>query len=189
MALGASWLEVLRAADDAAVRVLRDRERAETELAAIEKAGPSPGADLLAQPRSNVIQAEAAASELRSGLTASATVRLELHELAAAELAAAEDHDAKLELLAATRTIEELAEARLPSNIRLATARRGITALVPRGVGGAVPMMVELGDVEQLLAVPDDVQVIAIGGGSGVLDWVESLGPTHASLVEIGAHV
>jgi hypothetical protein len=121
-------------------------------------------------------------------------VRLELHELAAAELAAAEDHDAKLELLAATRTIEELAEARLPSNIRLATARRGITALVPRGVGGAVPMMVELGDVddgslEQLLAVPDDVQVIAIGGGSGVLDWVESLGPTHASLVEIGAHV
>jgi hypothetical protein len=194
MALGESWLEVLRAADDAAVRVLRDRERAETELAAIEMAGPSPGADLLAQPRSNVIQAEAAASELRSGLTASATVRLELHELAAAELAAAEHHDAKLELLAAARTIEELAEARLPSNIRLATARRGITALVPRGVGGAVPMMVELGDVddgslEQLLAVPDDVQVIAIGGGSGVLDWVESLGPTHASLVEIGAHV
>ena len=194
LGLGESWLEVLRTADQAAVRVLRDRERAVAELATIEQLAPRAGADLLAEARSTVIDAEAEVAELRKGLVTLATVRRELHDQVAAELATAENHDAKLELLGAARVMEELAESRLPSNKRLATARRGITALVPRGLGGPVPMIVELGDVddgslEQLVAVPDDVQVVALGGGDGVVGWIESLGPTYASLLDLGAHV
>ena len=194
LGLGESWLDVLTAAELAAVRVLRDRGRAEAELTAIEEVAPRAGADLLADARSAVVDAEDEVSELRRGLVSVATLRREIHDLMTAEQVAAEDHEAKKELLEAARALEELAESRLPSNNRPATARRGITALVPRGLGGPVPMIVELGDVddvslEQLVSVPDDVQVIALGGGEGVVGWVESLGPTYATLVDVGARV
>jgi hypothetical protein len=194
VALGESWLEVLRAADDAAVRVLRDRERVDAELSSLQDTAEAAEVDLLTEPRSRLAQAEIEVSELRRGLSSLALVRRELHELAVAELTIAENHDAKLELLEAAREMEERAATQLPANIRTETARRGITALVPRGLGGPVPMIVDLGDtddesLDHLVAIPDDVQVIAIGGGDGVVDWVGRIGPDRVGLVDIGARV
>jgi hypothetical protein len=194
LALGDSWLEVLRAADDAAVRVLRDRERAETELVGMAAFSDTEAPDVLAEARSRVTEVEADIAELRRGLVALAAIRHDQHDLTASVLRMAENHDAKMELLEAARAMEEAAAARLPANVKTETTRRGITALVPRGLGGPVPMIVELGDVddisvEQLLGIPDDIQVIALGGGAGVVEWVEDIGPDYALLVDVGAPV
>ena len=50
-----------------------------------------------------------------------------------------------------------------------------------QGRAGATPILT--------VAVPEDVQVIALGGGDGVVGWIESLGPTYATLVDLGVHV
>jgi hypothetical protein len=61
---------------------------------------------------------------------------------------------------------------------------------VPRGVGGPIPVVVIMGGapattLERLVALPDDVQILVIGDGSGLDDWISDAGDDVASVVEI----
>ena len=151
LAAGEAWLEVLRSADDAAVRVLRDWERAEEERSAIAEIEPQSGADLIADARERLAVAEASVAELRRALCAIANTRRDLYVLATTELLVAEDHDAKLELLGAARTIERSARSRVSSDSET-KERTGIAALVPRGIGGPIPIVIDIGTETAALA-------------------------------------
>ena len=193
LAAGEAWLEVLRSADDAAVRALRDWERAEEERSAIEEIEPQAGADLIADARERLRSRRGRSSGASSCALRHAGTRRDLYVLATTELLVAEDHDAKLELLEAARTIEASARSRVAGDVET-KERTGIAALVPRGVGGPIPIVIDIGTetaawLASLVNLPDDVQVIVVGGGSDVEQWVDALGPSHAAIVDLGALV
>jgi len=98
--------------------------------------------------------------------------QLELHVLATTELAMAEEHDAKVELLE-----------------RAGSSDAGIGRLVVVGPGGPLPILV-LADghppsrLDPLLSLEEDVQVVIVGGGDAVVRWARLLGPDRAGVVD-----
>ena len=190
VALGDSWIEVLAAADAAATRLLRDLERAGLESTSLADASGDP--DGLDQPRAAVREAEAAVAATRDALLERADARLELHVLVATELALAEEHDELLERLAAAR--RQFAEDAHAPAADGTGAAKPLADRIPRGVGGPIPIVVVMGNaspraLDQLLALPDDVQVLVVDDAPGLEDWVARLDDEHVAVVEPGVLV
>ncbi len=194
MVLGETWQAVLATADEAAVRVLRDRERAGTELKELILLGDGSRVDRLGEQRDAVRTAEVEVAEQREVLTEMTRSRLELHMLAATELAVAEEHDAKLELLEGAKVLERLAEHRLD---RTTDGPRGLGSVVPRvprGQAGAIPLVVLMGDspieaLDVLLDLPDDVQTIVLGDTPGLSEWAAEQESGTVRCIEVPSFV
>ena len=116
--------------------------------------------------------------------------RLQLHVLAAAELNLAEEHDDRLVQRESSQVLVDLASRRLAGRASEDT----ISALadrVPRGVAGPIPVVVVMGDapasaLDRLAGLPDDVQILVIGEGSGADEWIAEAGPDVAAMVDVG---
>ncbi|MEM8704846.1 MAG: hypothetical protein AAGE98_00200 [Actinomycetota bacterium] len=183
LGLAETWLRVLTAADEAAVRTLRDRERAAAELKELILLGAGQRVDRLDQERSVVYAAEAAVADHRDALLEIARVRLELHMLVATELAIAEEHDAKAEALDAARVQEGVTRHQAEQSAGGPVGVEAIAARIPRGDGGPIPLVVLMGDapiqvLDVITDLPADVQIIVMGDTPGMADYAEKLGGT-----------
>ena len=193
VALGDTWLLVLEAADSAAVRILRDQERAKAELAALEELGDASRVDRLGRERKAMHEAERAVAETREALTDIVRARLELHMLAATELALAEEHDDHVTRQESACLLLELATRRLEGGPSLDAAAK-LAPRVPRGMAGPIPMVVVMGAVpasalDVLTAIPADIQVIVVGEGTGIDEWVAEVGSEVAMSLDVSALV
>ncbi len=177
LALAESWLAVLRDADAARLRLIHDRHRATVELEALRAPENATRVDHLDDQRRAVRDAEMAVKDSVAAMRALVEARIELHVLAATELAMAEDHDAKAVII-------DRAE-----QTRLAVRSAGSGA-----AGGPLPIVILAGGEEPscldpLLTLPDDVQVIIVGDGDPMLRWAHSVGSDRASVVDRGVLV
>lgn len=193
VALADSWLGVLVAADDLAVRNLRDRERAADELDALESLGDGTRVDRLDGERAAVREAEHAVATTRAALDEVVKARLQLHMLAATELNLAEEHDDRLLQRESAQVLVDLAQRRLQGRAS-ADAVAALADRVPRGDGGPIPVVVVMGDapastLDRLAALPDDVQILVIGDGKGADEWLDRVGSDVASMVDVGTLV
>lgn len=193
VALAESWLKVLVAADDLAVRILRDRERAEEELEALEALGDGSRVDRLHDERAAVREAESAVAETRAALDEILQSRLQLHVLAATELALAEEHDDRLVQRQSAQVLVDLAARRVEGRASTDTVA-ALAERVPRGDAGPIPVVVVMGNapadhLDRLDVLPDDVQVLVIGDVEGADGWLERVGPDVALGVEAGSLV
>lgn len=194
IALGDTWLRVLEAADEAAVRILRDRERAAAELKELILLGAGSRVDRLGVEREAVHEAEAAVAEHRGALLDVSRVRLELHMLLATELAVAEEHDAKLELLEGARVLERIARHRLDNLVGGPTGIDAVAASIPRGLGGAIPLVVLMGDapmeaLDDVLDLPIDLQIVVVGDTAEMVAWAARLPAGSVEVIERSALV
>lgn len=190
VALADTWLQVLGGADAAAVRILRDRERAASELKELVLLGSGSRRDRLDAERSAVRDEEDAVALNRASLVEINHTQLELHMLAATELAVAEEHDAKLQLREGAKVLERLAEHRMNSVTGGPCGIDAIAAQVPRGKAGAVPLVVLMGGapveaLDGLVGLPDDVQVLVVGDTPGLAEWVASQPPGTAKFARV----
>ena len=193
IALADSWLGVLATADELAVRILRDRERAAEELDALESLGDGSRVDRLQGERDAVRAAEKAVADSRDALAQIMQARLQLHVLAATELTLAEEHDDRLVQRESAQVLVDLARQRLAGT----AGGDGVAALaerVPRGLAGPIPVVVVMGDtpaatLDRLEGLPDDVQILVVGEGSGAEEWLARVGPDVASVIDVGALV
>ena len=76
----------------------------------------------------------------------------------------------------------------------LPDAAANLALRVPRGSSGPIPMVVVMGNapastLDVLTALPTDIQVIVVGEGTGVDDWVAAVGPEIAASVDVAALV
>ena len=193
VALGDSWTGVLQSADELAVRLLRDRERAAEELAALEDLGDGSRVDRLDTERDAVRDAEVIVVRTRDALTHVVDARLKLHVLAATELNLAEEHDDRLVQRESARVLVDLANRRAEGRAAAEEAAAFVDR-VPRGDGGAVPVVVVMGNspaelLDRLAVLPDDVQILVIGDGQGMDQWLNAAGSDIASAVEAGTLV
>lgn len=179
--LADTWLRVLGAADAAAVRALRDRERAAAELKELILLGSGNRVDRLDAERDAVRQIETEVAAHRDRLFEITATLTELHMLAATELAVAEEHDGRVEELDAAVAAEHAAaEAALEA----AGSAAGVAAVarnIPRGDGGPVPLVVLMGAAPAAVLdvvdeLPEDVQIIVVGGDDEAQALVEKLG-------------
>lgn len=193
VALGDSWTNVLMAADELAIRLLRDRERATEELDALEGLGDGSRVDRLDPERAAVREAEKAVARTRDALGNVVDARMQLHMLAATELNLAEEHDDRLVQRESAQVLLDLAvrrtEGRTNTDAAVALAER-----VPRGTAGPVPVVVVMGDspaktLDRLVAVPDDVQILIIGEGQGMREWLDEVGADVAGQADAGTLV
>jgi hypothetical protein len=193
VALGESWLGVLGAADEAAVRMLRDRERAADELAALEELGDGTRVDRLDDERAAVRAAEKDVAETRNALAEVVEARMQLHVLAATELNLAEEHDDRLLQRESAQVLVDLATRRLDGRASVDDAA-ALADRVPRGVGGPVPVVIVMGAshaevLDRLVVLPDDVQILVIGDGDGLAEWIDRAGEDTAATVDVGTLV
>ncbi len=193
VALGESWLGVLGAADEAAVRMLRDRERAVAELAALEELGDGTRVDRLDEERAAVRAAEKDVAETRDALVEVVEARTQLHVLAATELNLAEEHDDRLLQRESAQVLVDLATRRLDGRAS-ADEAAALADRVPRGIGGPIPVVVVMGAspaamLDRLVVLPDDVQILVIGDGLGIVEWIERAGDDTAAMVDVGTLV
>jgi hypothetical protein len=193
VALGDSWIQVLMAADDLAVRLLRDRERATEELEALEDLGDGSRVDRLDDERAAVREAEVGVANTRDALAQVVDARLKLHVLAATELTLAEEHDDGLVQRESARALVDLATRRL-EGCAGADEAEALAERVPRGVIGAIPVVVVMGEapaetLDRLALFPDDVQVLVIGQGRGMEEWLTEVGSDVAAQVDVGTLV
>ena len=183
LGLAETWLRVLSAADAAAVRILRDRERAGAELHELSQLGSGTRVDRLDDQRDAVREVEAEVAAVRARLLEIANIRFELHLLAASELTVAEEHDEKLARLEAATEAERAAGAAALAASAPAAGIADVAARIPRGDAGPVPLVVLMGDapadvLEPVVGLPDDVQIIVVGGDSATEAVVQRLGGT-----------
>jgi len=193
VALGDSWVSVLMAADDLAVRLLRDRERANEELGALEDLGDGSRVDRLDSERTVVREAEAHLARTRDALTQVVDARLQLHVLASTELNLAEEHDDRLVQRESAQVLVDLAARRRDGRAGADDAA-ALAERVPRGAGGPVPVVIVMGDsaatmLDRLAVLPPDVQILVIGDGQGMDEWLAGAGPEVAAWVEAGTLV
>lgn len=193
VALGDSWMTVLMAADDLAVRLLRDRERSAEELAALEELGDGSRVDRLDEERAAVRAAEKEVALTTDALADVVDARLKLHVLAATELNLAEEHDDRLVQRESAQVLVDLAVRRAEGRAG-ADAAAALAERVPRGDGGPIPVVVVMGDapaatLDRLVAFPDDVQILVIGEGRGMSEWLTAAGPEVAAEIEAGTLV
>ena len=189
VALGDSWLSVLCAADDVAVRVLRDRERTAEELEALRELGEGSRVDQLDVERATVRTAEAAVAATRTALIDVMRARTQLHVLAATELSLAEEHDDRLVQRESAQVLVDLAERRLTGGAG-ADATEALVGRVPRGSAGSIPVVVVMGAapasmLNRLQVLPDDVQILVIGEGAGMDDWLCEVGDDIAAVIDV----
>lgn len=189
LGLAETWLRVLTASDEAAVRALRDRERAAAELKELILLGAGNRVDRLDNERGAVHRAEDAVTEHREALLEIARARLELHMLVATELAIAEEHDAKAELLDGARVLEGVTRHQAEQADGGPVGIDAIASRIPRGIGGPVPLVVLMGDapvevLDVIPGLPDDVQVIIMGDTPGLAAYAEKLGGTCLEAAE-----
>ena len=194
IALAETWLRVLESGDAAAVRIFRDRERAAAELKELILLGAGSRVDRLDREREAVHEAEAAVAGHRDALLDVNRARIELHMLLVTELAVAEEHDAKLELLEGARVLERIARHRLDSVTGGPSGIGAVAAAVPRGLAGPIPLVVLMGDaplsaLDDVLELPEDVQIVVLGDTDGMAEWTAALTPEVAHFVEGGAVV
>ncbi len=190
IALADTWLQVLGGADAAAVRILRDRERAATELKELILLGSGSRRDRLDAERAAMHAAEELVAANREALLEVNRTQLELHMLAATELAVAEEHDAKLELREGAKVLERLAEHRMNNAIGGPCGIAAVAARLPRGKSGTVPLVVLMGDapvesLDGLRGLPEDVQVVVVGDTPGLGQWVADQPHGTAKLAQI----
>jgi hypothetical protein len=191
IALGESWVGVLAAADEAAVRILRDRERAAEELAALQAVGNRFDTDRFTQERDTVRAAEVDVAGTREALVEVVRARMQLYALAATELILAEEHDDRAEQREGAQVLVDVAVRRLEGQ---PGGGADLADRVPRGAGGPIPMVVVVGAapadaLDVLLTLPDDVQVLVIGEGDGSESWLRRVGDQVAGAVEAGSLV
>lgn len=194
VALAETWLRTLESADAAAVRMLRDRERAAAELKELILLGAGSRVDRLDAERDAVHTAEAEVATHREALLDVNRARLELHILLATELAVAEEHDAKLELLEGARVLERIARHRVDSLAGGPTGIGAVAAAVPRGLAGPIPLIVLMGDaplsaLDDVMQLPEDLQIVVLGDTGGMAEWASNLPDGVAHFVEGGAVV
>ncbi|MEQ8841253.1 MAG: hypothetical protein RIB98_09750 [Acidimicrobiales bacterium] len=193
VALGDSWIQVLAAADELAVRLLRDRERAIDELQALELLGDGSRVDRLDGEREAVRQAEIAVARTRDALGQVVNARLRLHVLAATELSLAEEHDDRLVRRESAQVLVDLAARRVDGHADV-DAAAALADRVPRGAAGPVPVVIVMGDspaelLDRLVALPEDVQILVIGDGRGMDEWLAAVGPACAVELDTGTLV
>jgi cob(I)alamin adenosyltransferase len=193
VALGDSWIHVLMAADDLAVRLLRDRERAAEELEALEGLGDGSRVDRLDEERAAVHEAEVAVAQSREALRQVVEARLRLHMLAATELNLAEEHDDRLVQRESAELLVDLATRRKEGRAG-ADAAAALADRVPRGAAGPIPVVIVMGDapavtLDRLAVFPDDVQILVIGEGHGMSEWLEANGGATATEIDAGTLV
>ena len=181
LGLAETWLRVLAAADAAAVRALRDRERASAEIHELTEMDGNATADGLEGERNEVRRAEQNVAELRTRLFEVVTIQLELHLLAATELGLAEQHDAKAATLEAAIEAERRADAAALAVNAPAAGIADVAARIPRGDAGPIPLVVLMGDapadvLEAVVGLPADVQIIVVGGDTATEAVVNRLG-------------
>ncbi len=191
LALGETWLSVLASADTAAVRILRDRERAGAEQDALVLLGDVSRVDRLSAERTTVHEAEAEVAEVRKMLIEMNHIDLELHMLAANELTVAEEHDAKLQLRDGAEVLERLAEHQLRHSTGGPHGMASVISRIPRGRAGAIPLVVLMGGapvtvLDALHGLPEDVQAIVIGDTPGIAEWVAD--QEHGTVKSIEVH-
>lgn len=170
LALGESWLGVLRAADPARLLLSRLQARLEAEVDALERLGATSRTDRLDQLRRDVTEIE---DRMVPSLEAVCDIvhgRVELHDLAASELNMAEEHDAGVEFL---------------EDPRLSPAGNDDSGL---------PMVVMFGDddttvLEPLIALSDRSQIVVVGEGEALREWAGRVGPDGASVIDRGVLV
>lgn len=194
VALAETWLRTLQAADAAAVRMLRDRERAAAELNELILLGEGSRVDRLDAERRAVHAAEDRVAQHREALLDVSRARLELHILLATELAVAEEHDAKLQLLEGARVLERIARHRVDNLAGGPTGIDAVAAAVPRGLAGPIPLAVLMGDapmsaLDDVLAMPEDVQILVLGDTDEMEEWASRLPPGVADFIERSALV
>ncbi len=194
VALGETWFSVLASADTAAVRILRDRERAGTELDALVLLGDISRVDRLSTERAAVHEAESEVAEVRKMLMELNHIDLELHMLAANELAVAEEHDAKLQLREGAEVLERLAEHQVHQSRVGPRGMASVISRIPRGLAGPIPLVVLMGDaplsaLDALHGLPGDVQVIVIGDTPGIAGWVADQEYGTVKFIEVHAFV
>ncbi len=192
IALADTWLHVLGSADAAAVRILRDRERAAAELEELILLGSGSRRDRLDAERAAMYEAEEVVATNRESLIEINRTQLELHMLAATELAVAEEHDAKLELRDGAKVLERLAEHRMNKVTGGPCGIEAVAARLPRGKAGTVPLVVLMGDAEAsaldgLSELPEDVQIIVVGDTPGLAEWVADQPYGTAKLARVHA--
>lgn len=132
---------------------------------------------------------EGAVAQHRQALLDRHRALLELHMLLATELAVAEEHDEKIELLTAARSLEAAAAAALDAAADGTAAIAEIAGRVPRGTGGALPIIVLMGGapvraLDALDDLPDDVQIIVIGDSSAMASWVAAKGVDEVTVID-----
>ena len=194
VAVGDAWLGVLAVADEAAVRILRDQERADDELRELILLGDGSRVDRLAAERTATHRAEEAVAAHRSALIEVSLIMVELHMLGATELAVAEEHDAKLASLREARVRETEAKRRLDEMARSPDGLAAVISRIPRGRAGAIPFVVLMGGasvdvLDALLRLPDDVQVIVVGDTPGLSEWAANQENGAAKSIEVHAFV
>lgn len=191
--LGGSWVEVLSAADSARARIERDRERTRAELSALEALGGGSRVDRLDEERAAVRAAEENVAALRSAMCDVVRSRVQLHVLAVTELSLAQQHDDTVTELETAEVVLEDSRRRCDETSEAASVSE-LCDRVPRGTGGAIPVVVVMGEapagcLDAVTRLPDDVQILVIGEGSGIDDWVASVGPDVAVVVEASTFV
>jgi|GEM_PF-5319269 len=194
VALGESWLRVLAVADELAVRVLRDRERAAGELDALRALGDGSRVDRLDRERGLVRSAEDVVRGTRDAMVEVVNSCLQSHALASTELNLAEEHDNRLVQRDSAQVLVDLAARRLDGRGPDDAAAVALAERVPRGTAGAIPIVVVMGDasasmLDRLVALPDDVQVLVIGDCDDLDEWLLAAGPERARRVEAGTRV
>ena len=193
VAIGDSWTGVLMAADELAVRLLRDRERANEELAALEALGDGSRVDRLDSERAAVRESETRLTRTRDALTQVVDARMKLHVLASTELNLAEEHDDRLVQRESAQVLVDLAARRLEGRAAADDAA-AFAKRVPRGAAGPVPVVIVMGNspatmLDRLTTLPADVQILVIGEGRGMDEWLVAAGSDVAAAVEAGTLV
>lgn len=185
LALGDSWLAVLRDAAKARSWLDRQQERLSEEIETLE-GSDAPRSDDLDTERTVAREAESSAFDSTQATFDVAMGQIELHQLIVSELTVTEraigngDVDRTEPVFAADTSSDRTSS--------------GIAEGIPRGAGGPLPIVVLVGDadpslLEPLLLLARDIQTLVIGDGPELLDWARSLGSDRCSVVDRGVLV
>ena len=174
LALGDSWLAVLRESEPARLLLTRLRDRLGIETEALENLGDTSRLDRLDTQRHEVEEVEDRVVGSTAAMREMVQAKIELHVLAATELRMAEDHDAGVDYLERSAMSES-------------------TTLGPDSDSG-LPIIVMFGNarttlLEPLLELSRRVQIIVVGDGESLVEWADRLGPDSAGVIDRGVLV
>jgi len=174
LALGDSWLSVLRASDPARLFLTRMHSRLEVELTALKSLGDTSRVDRLEAQRSEVTEAEDHVLKSIDAMCEAIHARIELHVLAATELSMAETHDAMVEVL----------ETSEPHVDEVGTGSADTSAGDPK-----LPIVVmadgsDISLLDPLIELSGLRQIIVVGDGAALAEWAGCVGAESASVID-----
>jgi len=174
LALGESWLSVLRESEPARLLLARLRDRLGVEMEALENLGDTSRMDRLDAQRHEAEEVEDRVVGSMVAMSDMVQAKIELHVLAATELRMAEDHDAGVDYLERSAMSES-------------------TALGPDSDSG-LPIIVMFGNarttlLEPLVDLSRRVQVVVVGDGEALVAWADRLGPDSTRVIDRGVLV